>query len=406
MPKSCDVAIVGAGVAGLTAARHLVDAGRDVIVLERASAPGGRIRTDIVDGFRLDRGFQLLNPAYPAAKRNLDLEALDLQPFPKGVQIGDSGTTLSLSPRTARSWWRVLSGEIGQLTGVTAFTRYALTCAATKPEKLRRRPDITIRIALMEHGVDEGTMQQLVVPFFAGVFGQTDADQVSRRYADFVLRSFVRGQPAVPALGMQAIPDQLAGALPDVVQYDTDAVEIGNRFVRTDTERIDCDTVVVATDAGSAAALIPGLKVPDMNDLTTWYFTTDDPLANRELVVAPVSSLLANVAVMTNNAPSYSLDGRPLVAATAVGYWRGPQEAQSAKRETARMLGIPAESLSEVARYPIANALPRFQPPKPLRSPLRHDGLIVIGDFQDTPSTQGALVSGERGATAVLTAHQ
>ena len=73
-----DVMVVGAGLAGLTCAHHLRGHDLDVVVLEAGDVVGGRVRTDVVDGFRLARGFQVLNTAYPEVGRVLDLDALGL----------------------------------------------------------------------------------------------------------------------------------------------------------------------------------------------------------------------------------------------------------------------------------------------------------------------------------------
>ena len=85
MADSVDAIVVGAGLAGLSAARQLAIHGVDVIVLESSNDVGGRVRTDRFDGLQLDRGFQLFNPSYPEAARVLDYEALDLKPFVPGV---------------------------------------------------------------------------------------------------------------------------------------------------------------------------------------------------------------------------------------------------------------------------------------------------------------------------------
>lgn len=85
--KSAPVVVVGAGLAGLACAQRLTRAGVDVLVLEASDAAGGRVGTDVVDGFRCDRGFQLVNPSYPALTQVVALAALDLRPFAAGVVV-------------------------------------------------------------------------------------------------------------------------------------------------------------------------------------------------------------------------------------------------------------------------------------------------------------------------------
>ena len=81
------IVIIGAGLAGGACARVLAAAGRPFTLLEASNAVGGRVRTDVVDGFQLDRGFQIFLPAYPEAKRVLDYEALDLRPIYRGADV-------------------------------------------------------------------------------------------------------------------------------------------------------------------------------------------------------------------------------------------------------------------------------------------------------------------------------
>ena len=85
MATSADVLIIGAGLAGLCCARRLAEAGVTFQIVEASDGIGGRVRTDEVDGFLLDRGFQVLLTAYPEARRVLDYSRLDLKPFSPGA---------------------------------------------------------------------------------------------------------------------------------------------------------------------------------------------------------------------------------------------------------------------------------------------------------------------------------
>ncbi len=79
-----DVLIVGAGLSGLSCALWLHEGGLSVLVLEASDGIGGGVRTDEVEGFLLDRGFQVFLMAYPEAQRVLDYGALDFKPFYPG----------------------------------------------------------------------------------------------------------------------------------------------------------------------------------------------------------------------------------------------------------------------------------------------------------------------------------
>jgi hypothetical protein len=366
-----------------------------------------------VAGFVLDHGFQVFNPAYPAAKRAWDYGSLDLKSLNRGVEIAtNSGRSITLAGSAANL--RDLAGTLAVgLTGkiaapwrMSAFAGYALTCAYDTPDRLRARKDVPLGVALGQWGLDRRVVDRLVVPFLSGVFGEADPLLVSRRYADLVLRTFVRGAPSVPSTGMKALPLALAQKLaPETLQHNVTVRNVAPGKVVAGADTFLAKAVVVATDPTTAAHLLPVLPEVRTNSLTTWYFTSTQTPAEKYLTVDARTGprRLANVAVMTNAAPSYSQTGAPLIAATAVGYWSGERHAQLAAAECATLLNLTESGLDEIGRYPIQHALPRVRTPFPLRKPVDFgDGLFVIGDHRDTPSIQGALVSGERGAKAVL----
>lgn len=403
-----DAVVVGAGLAGLTAARILHRLGYAVLVLEQHQEVGGRIRTDRVDGFRLDHGFQLFNPGYPAGPRTFDYPALQLRPFASGVDVVRGGARCRLadprrSPREAAGVaWNVLRGQPAPPWELAPFAAYAAACGTEPAPRLRQRPDRPIRAALQAWGVGRSAIERVVGPFLSGVFADLDLD-TSRRYADLVLRTFVRGTPAVPAAGMQALPAQIAADLPDgAVRTGTPVTAVAGGTVMTGTGSVSGRVVLIATEAPAAGALLPGLATAEMAALTTWYFAADRPRADPYLIVdGSGSPMLCNVAVMSDAAPEYSDSGRQLVAASAVGHHDDAATADEARAECARLLGITAADLEPVGCYPIRNALPRHPPGTPLRrDPVVADQILLIGDHRSTPSIQGAIVSGEHGAAA------
>lgn len=403
---------MGAGLAGLNAARILSARGVEVVVLESAERVGGRVATDHVDGYTIDRGFQVLNPGYPQARRALTCPDLDLRRFPRGVAVGLGGgelVVLADPVRVPRQLPALVRGAVGGRAGrpweLAALAAYVAGCAALPVDRLGRRHDVAIRDALKRAGVGRTTMSALVEPFLSGVLADTEL-ATSRRYADLVLRSFVRGDPSLPAAGMAAIPEQLAAGLPDgTVRLGCTVRAIRSGRVVTEGGVIEARAVVVATAAPAAVQLLPGLDVPRMRSLTTWYF--DAPaaaLTDRQWLVVDgrTPRLLANVAVLSSTVPSYAPAGRALVAATAVGEHAYGPTAARARDGVADLLGLAAGDLDEVARRPISEALPSARPPLDLRRPVDlGDGVFVVGDHRDTPSIQGALASGARGARAV-----
>ncbi len=216
---TCDVVVVGAGLAGLACARTLTDRGLDVEVLEAGDAVGGRVRTDQVEGFTLDRGFQVLNTAYPALAGMVDLEALDLQAFDASVGVLVDGRRMVVGNplqdlRTLGPTVRVpVGGPVGGLAGKAALAAYAGLCLALPARSLRRRLDIGAAEAWRRAHVPRDVVDALLRPFLSGVLLETDMSS-SRRFTDLMLKMFARGASTVPARGMQRLPEQIAARLP------------------------------------------------------------------------------------------------------------------------------------------------------------------------------------------------
>jgi phytoene dehydrogenase-like protein len=408
-----DVIVVGAGLAGLAAARRLAEHGVDVSVLEASDGVGGRVRSDRVDGVVLDRGFQLLNPAYPEAARVLDLARLDLRPFAPGlISMTDGGPARLGDPRRRPRWATdALARRTGRLGGRLRFAAYAAATVRTPVRGLEARDDMPAEVALLSAGVDPDLLASVLRPFLSGVFLE-DRLATSRRFLDLVLRSMVRGTPSVPATGMQAIPDQLREALPaGTVRCGVHVTGVTSGRVQTADGELRSRAVVVATDPVTAGALLPGLPVPEGRDVTTWYYLADsDParLTHGEaiLVVDGRSRRpgpVVNTVVLTHAAPTYAADGRVLVSASALGLHADAETERQVRGHLADLYGVPTAGWQPVTCYPVRYALPAMTPPLDVRRPVAlGEWLFVAGDHRDTASIQGALVSGRRAADAVL----
>lgn len=413
MARQHDVIVIGAGLAGLAAARRLVRAGRDVVVLEASDAVGGRVRTDVVDGIRMDRGFQLHNPSYPEARRVLDQDALDLRPFVAGVAVRLDGRAHRLADprRVPDQALASLVAPMGSPVSKAAFAAYAAACGTLPVARLLARPDVTAERALRDAGVSIITMERLVRPFLSGVFLES-ALTTSRRFLDLVLRSFVRGTPSVPALGMQRIPEQLAAALPE------GAVRLGTRVesltddqdgveVRTAGGAITARVAVVATDARTASALAPSVAMRPGHSVTTWYHLVpqDSVLtAGRPWLVVDGRQRgpIVNSVVLTHAAPDYA-PGRTLVSSSALGVLGSAEDERVARRHLSELHATDTSGWELVGTYPVTDALPDMSSPLDVRLPSRVGAsLLCAGDHRDTASIQGALVSGRRAADAAL----
>lgn len=396
---------MGAGLAGLAAAVTLTRAGIDVCVLERGDAVGGRVRTDRRDGLLLDRGFQLLNPSYPAVRSLLDVDALDLRPFEAGVVVarGEGRTVVADPRRSPRHAVSTLAGP-GSVREKLALLRWAAAVGYGDPRRITGSPDEPYADTLRRNHLDGPLTRSVLEPFLAGVLGE-DQQQSSRRFVELVLRSFVRGTPALPATGMQAIPEQLAARLADdVVQLQEPAVSLDTGSVVTSSGRIQARAVLVAAD-GSGAHRLLGLPTPPQRALTTFYHLAEQPPSRRAIlhVDGDRRGPVVNSAVVSNVAPPYASDGRALVATTVLGD-RDDAETEHTVRQQLRWLyGCDPTRWELVATYAIPHALPAMLPPLTIRQPVAlGDGRFVAGDHRDTASIQGALVSGRRAAHAIL----
>ena len=412
LPTHADVVVVGSGLAGLCAANALTRAGVEVLVVEASDAVGGRVRTDEVDGLRLDRGFQLHNPAYPEAVRVLDHAALGLRPFVAGAVVAVGGRHHRVAdPRRMPSWaLSSTTAPVGSIAAKLRLARYAWDRSRADVRELTDGPDVTALEALREAGADDEMIDRLLRPFLAGVLLE-DRLETSRRFVDLVLRSFVRGTPAVPERGMHAIPEQLAARLPGgSVLLDTPARAVTGGAVDTDDGRVRARAVVVATDGDTAATLVPRVARPAFRAVTTWYHLADQP--HRELLGgSPVLVVdgehcgpLVNAVVLTAAAPSYASEGRVLVSSSALGVHDSAAAEREARRHLATLYAVDTSAWTHVATYPIPRALPAMRVPFDVRRRVSlGDGLFVAGDHRDTSSIQGAMVSGRRAARAVLT---
>jgi hypothetical protein len=389
-----DVAVVGAGLAGLAAAQHLTAAGLDVVVHEASDGAGGRVRTDHRDGFLLDRGFQLLNPAYPEARRVLDLDALDLQPFAAGVCVHRDGRRWVVADptRLPRATAATVRAPLrGGLRAKLAAAAWAAEVGYGPGARIRRTPDESLEDTLARRHIT-GDPAHLIRMFLSGVLAE-DELVTSRRFGEFLLRSFVRGTPSLPARGMQAMPEQLAARLPaGVLRLDSPV---------TNLRALDARAVVVAADPVTAATLLTH-PVPAMKALTTYYHRAARPPATNLLLHVDLDrgGPIRNTAVVSTVAAGYAESGA-LVASTVLGV-QGADTEPDVRRHAARIYGIDPAGLEHVATYPIEHALPGVVPGQPLRRRVDlGDGVFVAGDHRDTASIQGALVSGRRAADAV-----
>jgi phytoene dehydrogenase-like protein len=405
-PAEVDVVIVGGGLAGLAAARRLDRAGVDWLLLEASDRIGGRVATDVVDGWRLDRGFQVLNTAYPRVPALVDVAALEMRYFTPGVLVRRGGALHRLENplRDPMATAQTLTSGVGTLADRLKFAALATKYATWPVQRLLDAPETSAEEALRKAGLSYRIIEEVLRPFLSGVLGDRSL-QTSSHVLAMILRSFARGRLGVPAAGMAALPAAVAGPLPyPRLLINARTHSVGPGRVVTDDGEIRCRAVVVATDPVTASQLLPGLPRPVMHGLTTFYFGADHaPLDEPTLLLdGDRREIIANSAVMSNAAPEYAPAGKSLIAASVVG--ASAREETVIRSELARMYGVPTDDWELISIVPIPHALPAAPAPQGrLRKPVSmDDGLFVAGDHLDSPSIQGALAGGWRTAGAVL----
>ena len=387
--------VVGAGLAGLRAAQLLAAAGRDVVVLEAADDIGGRVRTDRIDGFTLDHGFQLYNPAYPEGR--LAWPGLPIRQFSAGVDVVRDGISHPLAdprrdPRSLPATTRSLRA-LGATRGLGAFGSYAARLGT--PLHPRRTPagaaEQGIGEALRSAGVDDAAFDCLVRPFLSGVLADS-ALETPRGVADEILRTFLAGTPGVPEAGMDQLPRRLAAGLSVLTDSPVLSAQSG-RVTTADAEWLADDVIVAVEDP---SLLVPTASATTWRALTTWYFAAADlPRRHPMLLVSPGRppgqrrrDERRGADVRTGGSPpGRRVGGR--VPRLRGGRAVGPRGRGGDARRRAR---------GPRADRPLPDRRGTSGGRAPARSPAVSSGLVLAGDHRQGPSINGALASGRRAA--------
>ncbi|MEU5936168.1 FAD-dependent oxidoreductase [Micromonospora sp. NPDC047187] len=406
MLAETDVVIVGGGLAGLAAARRLHRAGVPWLLVEAEGRLGGRVATDVVDGHLIDRGFQVLNTAYPRLGTLLDTDQLNLGHFTSGVLVrkGDKLLRLVNPLREPTGGPGTALAGVGSLLDRLRFAALATGCATLPASRLLDAPETSTETALRRAGLSDAIIEELLRPFLSGVFIDRELSTSSHVLA-MVLRSFARGRIGLPAEGMAALPRAIAAPLPaDLLDLDTPVAEVTPGRVRTQAGDIRCRAVVVAVDPPAAAALLPALATVRMHSYTTYYHSAPEPPLTEPILLVDGDrrELVANTAVLSNAAATYAPAGRHLIATSVVGPTAPPEP--TIRAELTRLYGRSTADWTHLTTVAVPEALPAAPPPQGrLRKPVAlGEGLFVAGDHRDSPSIQGALTSGWRAAGAVL----
>jgi phytoene dehydrogenase-like protein len=414
-----DAVIVGAGLAGLSCAISLEAAGLAITLLEASDGPGGRVRTDVVEGFRLDRGFQVMLTAYPEAKRLLDERALQLRKFEPGALVWHGGKFHRFADpfRNPIGAARFLFDSIVPLGDKLRVAMLRARAQHGTFEEIFARPERTTREYLKSIPFSPAIIDRFFEPFFAGVFLEREL-VTSSRFFEFLFRMFSVGDTAVPAKGMEQIPLQLASRL-RAGTLRTGArvskVTRGRQSFAVEIEgqpNLEARAVVLAVAGNEGNALLGGVggwSVPEVrawNQTTAFCYAAERVPVNEPIILLNGEGRAAgpvnNVAVMTAVSSAYAPPGAHLVVASIVGASPAEHEVRAHLR---KWFGPVVDSWRLLRSYPLLQALPQQRHAEWEQAPVRlggTGGVYMCGDYRETASIQGALASGRRAAEAVV----
>jgi phytoene dehydrogenase-like protein len=429
-----DVVIIGGGLAGLTAAVALHRAGRKPIVLEASDRVGGRVRTDKVDGFTLDHGFQVLLTAYPTCQQILNYESLKLRAFEPGAMIHDGQRFRVLGDpwRRPSTAWSTLTHPVGSFADKLRIAKVRAAASRGSLDDVYQRPDVTTIDYLKACGFSSSMIDGFFRPFIGGVFLDESMD-VSRRMFDFVFRFFASGDAVVPAGGMAEIPLQLAAQLPAGcirLQHSVTSLQ-ATTIGLSSGQSIEADSVLIATESDAAVRLLgngptDSLQTHWNSTLNLYYSSSCVPQDTRYKYLhlrGSDTGPIQTATVLSATAPTYAPPDRSLISVSLAL----PNEIASTKQGPTRQPSLDWKDWDEIDRlvkpqvqrwfetselkllavYQIPYGLPARKLDPVIRSPRASDHggpdrVWIAGDHMATPSIEGAMSSGLKAAEAML----
>ena len=419
-----EVVVVGGGLAGLVAARTLSDRGADVTLFERRETVGGRVRSRQVEGFTLDRGFQVLFTAYPAVRRELDLDALDLRTFPPGATLCRPGERSTLSDPL-----RDPTAATATLFNHEVSLRDKLRVLALRRDLARKSPDVilsggdtNIEAYLRGRGFSRQFVENFAAPFYGGITLDRSLS-TSQAVFEYTFKMLAAGETAVPARGMGAIPAQLRtqareAGVEVVTDRPVEAVEPEGAdgtdagvVVETPGETVAADAAVVATDPPTARALTGVDTIPtDARSCVTQHLAvpaTQELQSGARILLNAADDRPNQVAPVSAAAPEYAPDGRQLLSATFLGQQDAADDALAAEVREALASWFPENQFAGLELLATDRVeFAQFDQPPGFRDRLpavdAPDGPVYLaGDYTQWSSIQGAMASGRHAALTV-----
>jgi len=403
------IIIIGAGIAGLTCAKYLKDRGIQTLILEASDGVGGRVKTDVYEGFLLDRGFQILLTAYPEAQKILDYKSLDLKAFKSGAVIRDvqsNNFSIMANPfKEPSKIWSSLTSNVGTLFDKMRVLRLILETNNVQEEVFENKSIPTINY-LKNYGFSDNMIEQFFKPFFGGVFLENELS-TSANFFKYIFGKFYEGDTVIPAKGIEQIAKQIEKMLYiGTVKLNTKVVKIeGNRVYLENGDRLYGEKIVLATDGFQADILLGKSANRDFNSTTCTYFSADNsPLKEKMLVLNPNrASMVHNMCVPSDIAPYYAPLGKSLISVSTQGLALHDDNelAKNIKRELTTWYGKEVQDWQHLKTYNIPQALPNFDKSIIDKTLKINDILYQCGDTMAYPSLNAAMATGRKVAEMI-----
>lgn len=411
MTEKIDAIVVGAGLAGMVAAQHLMEAGHSVRIIEKGKRPGGRVRTDVVNGYRLDRGFQVLLPAYPEAKRYFDYKALDLQKFDSGALVfqGKQMHKFYNALEHKDQMLNTIMSPVATFKDLLILRRLTARWKKASIEDLFKEDQISTRKYLVKQGFSNRFFDRFLEPFLSGIFLETKLRTPQRMFS-FVMKMFSEHPASVPAMGMGALADQLAAKFPEgTIEYEQEVRSIRQGGVRTRSGKIySAPIIIMAADPTNLLRDFVEEHQP-FRSVANLYFSADKAPFDEKLIALNYggSRWVNNIAVMTNISKAYAPEGKHLISVSVVRDIQvGERDlTRIVKGELAQTFGAEVNDWEHVRTYLISRALPSpsiFEMELDDVDVRYQKGIYLAGDYLLNGSLQAALYSGRRAVEVAL----
>ena len=408
--KEYKIHIIGAGISGLIAAQVLENHGYFPIIIESSDRVGGRVKTDVVNDYQLDRGFQVLLTAYPAAKKYLNYEALELQNFLPGATIFKNGkqSTLGDPLRSPSLLLPTLFSGIGTVADKFKILKLNVQLKKVTVTEVFEKPETTTHQYLQEYGFSDDVIANFFMPFFSGIFLEPHLETSSRMF-EFVYKMFGEGDAALPKSGIEAIPLQLKNNLKKTTfLFNTKVSSVQeNTIILEDSTTLHSDYTIIATEANQ---MIPNLKNQELEwkSCETLYFETSSRKIDK-----PIIGLLSNENALVNNifyhnSIGTTTKGKNELLSVTVVKKHGLTDVELQNRVTTELeshCGI--SDVKFLKQYSISKALPKLTDLQYVMSPSETrltNSIFLAGDVQLNSSLNAAILSGERAAVGVVDA--